>query len=303
MLNPRQLEAFRAVMLTGGVTAAAELMHVTQPAVSRLIGDLEHATGLKLFERRGARVHPTREASSLYHEVERSFVGLDRIAKAVEDLKGRRAGVLRIAALPALAGGFLPRYVARFLEPRPKLDVEIFGHTSAAVVERVASGHCEIGYAQAPIEHATLEGRRMPSVEAVAVMPENHRLAAKALLEPQDFANEAFISLGKSTLLRYRIDAVFADREVPRRLQVETPLSMIACALVSGGAGLSIVEPFTAAEYANRGLAVRPFSPAIGMEMTLLTPTQHRLSEIAQEFIAGFREAVAAFARDPIPRR
>ncbi len=69
MLNPRQLEAFRAVMLSGGVTPAAELIGVSQPAVSRLIHDLQRALGLRLFERHGARLLPTGEAHSLYREV------------------------------------------------------------------------------------------------------------------------------------------------------------------------------------------------------------------------------------------
>ena len=56
MLKSRQVEAFRAVMLAGGITPASELMSVSQPAVTRLIHDLQSALGLKLFERRGARL-------------------------------------------------------------------------------------------------------------------------------------------------------------------------------------------------------------------------------------------------------
>ena len=62
-LNQRQVEAFRAVMVTGGITSAAQLMNVTQPAVSRLIRDLQVAVGLRLFERVGTRLLPTSEAS------------------------------------------------------------------------------------------------------------------------------------------------------------------------------------------------------------------------------------------------
>ncbi|MBV8836561.1 MAG: LysR family transcriptional regulator, partial [Alphaproteobacteria bacterium] len=72
MLNPRQVEAFRAVMATGSVTLAATMMHVTQPAVSRLIRDLEFTLQLALFERRGNRLKPTAEANHLFAEVERT---------------------------------------------------------------------------------------------------------------------------------------------------------------------------------------------------------------------------------------
>jgi DNA-binding transcriptional LysR family regulator len=72
--NLRHIEAFRAVMLTGTVMAAASLMNLTQPAVSRTIALLEIQLGFKLFERRGRRLFPTTEAQTLYREVEKLYI-------------------------------------------------------------------------------------------------------------------------------------------------------------------------------------------------------------------------------------
>src|ERR1700738_3691425 len=77
-INSRQVEAFRAMMLTGSVTEAAKLMAVTQPAVSRLLRDFQALLKMELFERRGRGLVPTASATALYMEVERSFVGLER---------------------------------------------------------------------------------------------------------------------------------------------------------------------------------------------------------------------------------
>lgn len=297
MLNPRQIEAFRAVMLTGGITSAAELLNVSQPAVSRLITDLQHALKLTLFERRGSRIVPTSEAQSLYQEVERAFVGLDRIEQRARDLHARRAGTLRVGAMPALAIGFLPRFVAGFLEARPRVDVSLMGSSSPVVLDWVATGQCELGFGQTPVEHATVLSEKLPPVAAVAVVPLGHRLAGRERLVPKDFAGEPFISLGQSTLLRYRIDAVFADHDVPRKLRVETQLTMIACAMVAAGAGVAIVDPFTAEEYQGRGVVIRPFDPGIHIDMAVLMSAQRSLSTLAQDFLSGFRGAVAAFGR------
>ncbi|MCW2240049.1 LysR substrate-binding domain-containing protein [Azospirillum canadense] len=297
MLNPRQIEAFRAVMLTGGITAAAELLNISQPAVSRLISDLQYALKLTLFERRGSRIAPTSEALSLYQEVERSFVGLERIEQAARDLQERRAGILRIGAMPALAIGFLPRFVAQFLEQRPRVDVSLWGSSSTVVLDWVAAGQCELGFGQSPVEHGTVLSEKLPPVPVVAIVPSGHPLAARSRLTPQDFAGEAFISLGPSTLLRYRIDAAFADHGVNRTMRVETQLTMIACAMVASGAGVSIVDPFTAEEYAGRGVAIRPFEPRVHIEMAVLQSAQRSLSTLAQDFLGEFRSAVAAFGR------
>ncbi len=303
-LNHRQVEAFRAVMLTGGVTTAAQLMNVTQPAVSRLIRDLQETLKLRLFERRGTRLLPTAEALSLYQEVEQSFAGLDRITRAATDLRGRRAGVLRIASYPALATSFLPRFVARFLANRPRLDIAVYGVSSRIVLEWVASGQCDLGFASDALEFPSVEAEMMQNASAVAVVPPGHRLAARPWLQPRDFRGERFISLGQFTLLRHRIDFAFSAARVQRQIQVETNLTEIACGLVAAGVGVSIVDPLMADEFRDR-LAIRPFRPRIKIEFAALHSVQRTMSGVAQEFIEQFKRELAQIVsrQDPAGRR
>jgi len=151
MIQSRQIEAFRAVMLTGAMTAAAETIHVTQPAVSRLIRDLEAELGLALFQRRGNRVVPTAEAHALLVEVERSFVGLGQIRAFAGDIRSGRGGTLRIAVLPAMAAGFAPRFIADFCRGRPNLKVSIYGLPSATIRDRVTTGELDLGISGFPV--------------------------------------------------------------------------------------------------------------------------------------------------------
>ncbi|MDP1748223.1 MAG: LysR substrate-binding domain-containing protein [Reyranella sp.] len=301
-LNPRQVEAFRAVVLTGGVGMAARLINVTQPAVSRMIRDLQRQLGLTLFERRGTGLVPTSEALSLYAEVERAFVGLERISQMATELRTRRAGFLRIAALPALANGFLPRFAGRFLTERPKLDLVLSGLVSHAVVAAVAQGQCDLGFAEGSIEHAAVLLERMPPAPYMAVLPEDHRLTRKKRLRPTDFEGENFISLGHSSVSRFRIDRVFADHGVRRVMRIETPLSEIACSLAGSGAGVTLCDPFTATEYATRGVVVRPFEPRVDFEFAALYAAQRTPPPVVREFIDSFRAHIATFLRQ-LPRR
>jgi DNA-binding transcriptional LysR family regulator len=294
-LNSRQVEAFRALMLTTSTVRAAEMMHVTQPAVSRLVREFQEALDLKLFERRGTRLVPTNEAVSLYGEVERSFVGMERIAQAAKELRTRRAGVLRVAAMPALCNGFLPRFSGAFLAERPHVDFALFGLISSSVLDWVVSDQCDVGFAAAPIEHAAVRCEMMPAARYVAVMPDGHRLTRRRILCPNDFAGQPFVTLGPNTPSRHRIDDVFAQHGVARVLRVETPLSEIACALVATGVGLAICDPFTAAEYSTRGVVARPFEPAISFQIAALYPSHRALSPVAREFISGFSEHIQAF--------
>ena len=106
-LNLRQVESFYSVMRTGTVVAAARLMNVSQPAVSRSISLLELRIGYKLFERRGRRLVATPEGDALYREIEPIYGSLDRIAQVALDIGETRAGALRIACLPSLSQSFL----------------------------------------------------------------------------------------------------------------------------------------------------------------------------------------------------
>jgi DNA-binding transcriptional LysR family regulator len=295
--NLRQIEAFRALMLTGSTTRAAQAMSITQPAVSRLVRDLQEGLQLTLFERRGTRLVPTREALALYAEVERSYVGLDRIAASARDLRERRSGVLRVAGMPALANGALPRYAATFLEAHPHVDLALFGLVSLTVLDWVVSDQCDVGFASAPIQHASAVATRMPPVHYVAVVPEGHRLARKRLLKPGDMAEEPFVSIGPTTPSRFRIDDVFSSHGVARRIRVETPLSEIACALVASGVGIAIVDPFTASEYSTHGVVAIPFAPKVEFQVAALHHAGRTPSPVARAFIDGFARHVEAFRK------
>src|SRR3546814_18341 len=92
-MNLRQLEAFRAVMVTRSITQAAQSMHLSQPAVSKLIADLEYAIGFKLFVRtKGSALTVTPEAEYFYHEVERSFIGVRSEERRVGKASCRERG-------------------------------------------------------------------------------------------------------------------------------------------------------------------------------------------------------------------
>ena len=296
-IQPRQLEAFRALMLTGRTTRAADAMHITQPAVSRLVRDLQEALGLVLFEKQGNRLVPTREALALHTEVERSYVGLERIAHAARELRERRSGTLRIAAMPALANGVLPRFTGEFLAQRENLDVALFGLVSVTVLDWLVSDQCDLGFAAAPIGHPALRVENMPAARYVAVLPQGHRLARRRVLRPRDFAGEPFVAIGPTTPSTFRIADVFSAAGVSRRIRVETPLSAIACALVASGVGVSVVDPFTASEYEAHGVVARPFEPALQFQVAALSPAGRALSPVARDFVNGFARHIEHFRK------
>lgn len=255
-MNLRQVEAFRAVMLTGQMTAAAELMLVTQPAISRLIKDFEHATKLQLFERRGSHIVPTQEAKTLWKEVDRAFTGLNHIANLAADISRQAAGTLRIVAMPALANGLLPRFLAKFLHDKPNLQVSLTGLPSTTVMEAVASGQADIGYADGPSERPgfIFETRSLPAIVAI---PMGHRLGGLARITPEDLAGERIIKQETGTLFAMRVEVAMGG--VQRRPSLEVSLSHTALSLVREGAGIAIIDSAAAIDFKD-AIVLRPFS-------------------------------------------
>ncbi|KAA0595976.1 MULTISPECIES: LysR substrate-binding domain-containing protein [Azospirillum] len=286
-MNLRQVEAFRAVMLTGQMTTAAELLSITQPAVSRLIRDFEHSTRLRLFERRGNQIIPTQEAVTLMKEVTRSFVGLNRIAAVAEEISRQAAGTLRIAAMPALSNGILPRFLARFLRDKSSLYAALNGLPSSMVIEAVASGQADVGFADGPLDRPGFLIETRPFAAVVAI-PANHPLAQKALIHPADLDRQRMISLEPGTIFASRVDVALAG--VSRLPTLEARLSHTALMLVSEGAGIAIIDPTAAWEFEGRGVVTRPFSVYIDASFLVIRPPNQGASAIVDRFVQEFWE-------------
>ena len=297
-MNLRQLEAFRAVMLSGSVTQAASALHISQPAVSKLLADLEHQVGFKLFVRfKGVALTVTPEADIFFHEVERSFAGIAVLKRAAEDIRNTSTGTLRIAALPALAVSFLPAVITTFRSRHPGVSIQLQTRSSSTVRQWMANQQFDIGLATPARELPGITIAPFLKCYGACVVPPGHRLASKDSISPADLRGERFISLALEDRTRHRIDRIFEDAGVERDLIIETQYAMTICALVLQGLGCSILNPITAADYTDRGLAVRPFKPDVAFDYMLFTSQLRPVSQVAQAFIATLEQHRDAFLK------
>jgi len=125
MLNFRQIEAFRAVMLSGSMTQAAKDLHTSQPNVSRVIGQLERRIGLKLFERHAGKLLPTLEGQVFFRDVEHTFAGLRSLEEAAQTIRRRGVGRLRIVSVPSMAIYVVPEAMRMFSQQFPDVSITL----------------------------------------------------------------------------------------------------------------------------------------------------------------------------------
>ena len=293
-LSHRQIDFFRAVMGTGHVTRAAELLHTSQPTVSRELARLEQVLGFALFERVKGRLKPTVRALALMEEVEQSYVGLERIAATALSLRAYAHGRLQLACLPALSHALLPDAIRRFTHRQPEAAVGLTPIESPQLEAALSEQRFDLGLSERHEAPAACTLDTLLVADEVAVLPAGHALAQKAVLSPADFAGQSFISFAPADPYRQQVDALFADAGVARALRLETPSAVSVCALVRQGLGLGIVNPLTALELVGDGLVVRPLGVSIPFHVALIRPSWRTEHPLRADFEVALAEAAEA---------
>lgn len=273
LLTARQVEAFRQVFIAGSISGAARAMNVSQPAVSRLIHDMEEALGLALFVRRGPRIRSTLVAEQLIVEIERVYLGLDHIRDHARRLRHFPTGQLRIASMMVLSQGFLAGLAGRYAEQEPGVSLSVHSDTSVAIVDQLRRSEHHIGLCS-PVGRidSMLVETRLPPRPAVCILPKDHALSALTRLSPRDLEHADFIALGKSSLLRRQVARVFADAGIRPLVRHETLYSSTAFSMVRAGLGVAIVDPFCLMGPGVEDVEVRPFYPEILYSFSMLVP-------------------------------
>ena len=271
----RHIEVFRALMLTGSATGAAQMLFTSQPTISRELARLEQLLGYDLFERSQNRLRANARALRLWDEVQRSWEGLDRVVEHALALGQPHHASLSVLCMPALSHALLPGALARLQRSHGDVAVSVATQDGPLLQEWMSAQRFDLGLtesAEAPVGTRSLP---LPAMDEVAVLPALHPLAAQLRLQAQDFEGQPFISLARDDPYRQHIDAVFAKAGVQRQMRLETLSAVAVCAMVQHGLGVAIVNPLTAHACAGADMVVRPLAFSIPFQVHMLLP-MHR---------------------------
>jgi DNA-binding transcriptional LysR family regulator len=269
-LKPRQVEAFRSVMMTGGITAAAEAMNVTQPAVSRLIRDLEDIVQITLFERAGARLVPTAEATQLYREVERLYLGLDQIAQAADDIRLHKNTVLRIGSVTSLVRPYLHQAIIETIGERLDIPLVIDVENSRHIWDMVEQNRYDLGLVFSSPRLADKNAVLLNTSQAVAAMTKDHRLASHAVVTPADLLDQRVLIPGRNSPLRLALDRAFSVEENQPVSTIETSM-LNCCYFAAAGMGIGIVDEISLRSAGVETVRI-PFEPKIEVSYFAIRP-------------------------------
>jgi len=280
-LSSRQLRAFVALAEASNFTRAAARSHLSQPAFSALIRSLETAVGARLFDRTTRRVELTVEGARFLESARRLLHDVEDALRDVGEHAALRRGRVAVAALPALAAGWLPGVLAAFRARHPDIELDIADALSEACVERVRAGRAD--FALAAIRASAPELRTEPfcSDRFHLVCRRDHPLADRRRVGLADLGGHAFVSLARTSSVRQHIDAAVLPAKVQSVMELEQ-LSTVA-GMVRAGLGVTVVPTLTLFHFEHPDLVTRPLhAPGLRRDIFVVRRRDRSLSIAAQ---------------------
>lgn len=290
----RQIDAFRTVVSTGTVTEAAAVLGISQPAVSRLISDLELEVGFQLFQRAGRILAPTEEARLLVEEVRQAISGMEHIKEAAAAIGRFGHARLTLVTTPTFTTQLAPDLIARFAKVRPEAMARMEIEANDDTVEWLVSQSHDFGITASEPLNPSFDSLVLKNEDVYCVLPKNHSLAGRALIHAHDLAEESFISYISTSRFRFEIDRFFAAKEVERRMQYETRTTDAICRLVARGLGVAVVGSSEGYLKSIPDCVALPFAAPLTFRSVLFWSKNRPLSAVAAEFLEVAQNSVSA---------
>jgi len=294
-MDTRQLAAFCAVVERKSFSQAAELLGISQPAVSLQIRSLEERLGTQLIDRSGRRVEPTEAGSRLYRGAQRLLALEEQL---LEDVaagdEGPLHGRLELGASSGPGETVLPVILGEFQRDHPGVHVALAVHDTQTIVDLVARRELELGVVGASRRHRGVTFEPFFRDEVILVCPPGHRFAGRTITL-EELKAEPLILMQEGAGVRQVIEdelrqagVRLRDLDVPLELGVKESVRIA----VRAGYGVTFISRTSVetdlAEGAVAEARVEGLEPA--REISLVRATGRRPTRVAEAFVAFARE-------------
>lgn len=273
-MERRQLEYLVAVSKEGSLGAAAEVLHVSQPALSQAIKQLENELGCELFHRLSRGMILTSAGEALLVQAKLILQGFSTARDVVNEVRGLQAGQLEIVSLPGIIIEPLAPWIREFRRLAPHVKISISQtEDPAEVAKKVRSGDAELGFTLDTTEHGPdLESTLIGEQEIVAVFPAESNVGAGPV-SVREMLEIGMIAGGEGSVSRDLIRAESVRNGGLARALLEVDRRESALSLVLAGAGVGTLPHALGRIAAANGAIVRQLNPPLKREIFILQRT------------------------------
>jgi DNA-binding transcriptional LysR family regulator len=285
-------------MQAGTISGAAQVLHISQPAVTKVLQHCELQLGMPLFDRVRGKLYPTPEAQRLFVEIDklnRDLVGIRRLAAS---LKSGESEQVRLVATPALASAIVPAAMTPWCRAYPNARCSLATHHTREIVSALLLGEADLALSLADPRHPGIKAESIASGAMVALCPLNSPEAREdGPLGLADIRSE-LIGLQSDDPLAGLLHHVGEALGEPLVSRITVQTYQLARALVEAGVGMTLVDPFTAASADTSKVKLRPLEPAVSVQLYLLSASAAPLGQAARRLV----KYIAAAAHDHLSR-
>ncbi len=269
-MEGRGLRYFVEVVRQGGFTRAAESLNVTQPAISKMIRQLEEQLGASLLIRNSRGIRLTEAGRLAYEHGLDILDGITSLKAELEALKGLTRGNLRLGLPPMIGALFFPSVLLKFRQRYPNVSLTIVEFGGKRIFEMVLAGEVDVGVTLAPFDESKCDGLVFADHELALVVPRSGRWAGKSRAALADLVDESFVMLPGEFLTtdRFRRDceaAGFSPKEVGHSGQWD-----FLAAMVEAGLGITVMPTSMARAMKSYRLKMIPLEPRIHRQIALV---------------------------------
>lgn len=301
-MNSRQLEIFCAIMVHGTMTEAAEVLHISQPALSQALGQLEGQIGYKLFGRSKGRLVPSPEAHILFSDAKNLLGGLknlERQAKSLQHLKD----LTRIASSYAPALSLIPIAVEAFRRKHPMANVSVDIAPAQLVIRKLQNSEADVGVMMRSDPFPLLDIEVFAQTQLVCVMKESDPLAQLDRVTAKDLKGRQIITYPSDTNVGDLVDKALLHTIENIEISMIIQTAFTALGFVLFGNDIAVVEALAAPWANTNGLTTRPLHPLVPVPISLATRTSTPSFSTRQEIMKSIRGVIdhELFAASNIP--
>lgn len=295
-MNLTHLASFHAVAEAGSVSAGAERLMVSQPAVSKQVRALERSVGAPLFDRLPRGVRLTEAGRVLAAHARRLFATADEAEHALAELRGLCRGRLAVGASTTIGSYLLPAAFARFRRAHPGVELRLEIANTHVIQEQLADNRLDLALTEGFIESAELEAEVFQTDELVAIAPPGHPLAGRRGVAAKTFCREPLILREPGSGTRAVVERALAGKGIAVTPAMSLGNSEAVKRAVSAGAGVAIVSRLAIDHELRAGslAVVRLTDLKIRRPLHRLTLRGKHLSPVAAAFLDVLSREVAA---------
>lgn len=288
-----KLRTFVAVAHHRSFRKAAEQIHLTQPALSAHIRDLEQTLQVPLFHRTTRSVILTVEGERLLISAQRA---LDELEAGLVELRDQAAllrGRVVITCLPTIAYRVLPKVIASFAKKYPDIDIRVFDELNAPLLQRVLSREADFGIGPCPDRDEDLQFTPLLSDPFMAVVPHGHPLASRSTIRLKALAKYPILTFARGTNVRNQIENAFERKGLTLNPAYETFHRATLSGLAEAGLGVAILPAMVHSMMDNGSLTtVRIIDPEIAREFGIIQRRDQAHRPAANAFLSNIQKTL-----------